>query len=410
MNILLLGNGFDLHHHLPTKYINFLNTVDYLANHTLYDVETVGDIFRSSQLQKIDNGIAQSYERYKTAYNKTPLEWNVIEKLSSLAQNNIWFVYLFKTFNKDIGWIDFEKEISTAVQYFEELLHETNTTLIAENAVSSREGQYIVRQFSFLWDSDANTTNSLSKRLWQIDSSYSIEYPLGSRNRIINKKKIINTLSDALYELAEGLKIYLHCFVDAVVEVVKQEKTFELCQALLYSDYAITLNYTNTYEIFYGNSNTFHLHGNVSNEIVLGVNPDNSDKIGTVDTSFIKFKKYYQRAMFQTDAAYLRWIKEHENTAEDKNLVVMGHSLDITDKDIVIELFEIATDITILFYNKDAKSDYIANLVNIFGMDKFLWLRKKKNLTFLSLDIDFSEFAYMRAGNQFLEEYLCNVS
>ena len=95
MNILLLGNGFDLHHHLPTKYINFLNTVDYLANHTLYDVETVGDIFRSSQLQKIDNGIAQSYERYKTAYNKTPLEWNVIEKLSSLAQNNIWFVYLF---------------------------------------------------------------------------------------------------------------------------------------------------------------------------------------------------------------------------------------------------------------------------------------------------------------------------
>jgi len=31
MNVLFLGNGFDLHHHLPTKYINFLNTIDSLS-------------------------------------------------------------------------------------------------------------------------------------------------------------------------------------------------------------------------------------------------------------------------------------------------------------------------------------------------------------------------------------------
>ena len=30
MNVLFLGNGFDLFHKLPTKYINFLNTVDSL--------------------------------------------------------------------------------------------------------------------------------------------------------------------------------------------------------------------------------------------------------------------------------------------------------------------------------------------------------------------------------------------
>lgn len=70
MNILLLGNGFDLFHHLPTKYINFLNTVDYLANSMLIDVKSVGDIFGSPKLQNLDAGIARSYNKYKTAYDK----------------------------------------------------------------------------------------------------------------------------------------------------------------------------------------------------------------------------------------------------------------------------------------------------------------------------------------------------
>ena len=30
MNVLLLGNGFDLNHMFPTSYINFLNTVNFL--------------------------------------------------------------------------------------------------------------------------------------------------------------------------------------------------------------------------------------------------------------------------------------------------------------------------------------------------------------------------------------------
>ena len=33
MNVFLLGNGFDLYHKLPTKYINFLNTVEFLRNY-----------------------------------------------------------------------------------------------------------------------------------------------------------------------------------------------------------------------------------------------------------------------------------------------------------------------------------------------------------------------------------------
>ena len=95
MNILLLGNGFDLYHSLPTKYINFLSVVSFLANNTAVKVDTVGDVFGNVKLQQLDNGIARSYERYKNAYDRTKLEPSVIQKLVSLGKTNMWFSYLF---------------------------------------------------------------------------------------------------------------------------------------------------------------------------------------------------------------------------------------------------------------------------------------------------------------------------
>lgn len=402
MNILLLGNGFDLFHNLPTKYINFLNTVDYLAHTNWVNVATVGDIFESLKLQEMDAGIAKSYNKYKSAYDKAPLNYDVVKKLFSLARNNIWFKYLLKSFNKDIGWIDFEKEISTVTHYFEQLLKESDTTLYANKTLPSGEGQYIVRQFPFLWDE-----NESNHALWIINDEYSIEYPLGSNIKIVNKKKVIDTLANAVLELAEGLKLYLKYFVENVVNKIAEEGSAELCTAFMYTDYVVTLNYTNTFEKLYSSVQTFHLHGDVSNKIVLGINPDESDKLETVDTTFIQFKKYHQRTLFETDIPYIKWLREKrdECSVEDNHLLIMGHSLDVTDKDIITELFDLANDITILYHSKEAQSDYIANLVKIFGMDKFVLFRREKNLTFLPLDMDFSEFSATRAGNQLFDAF-----
>lgn len=402
MNILLLGNGFDLFHNLPTKYINFLNTVNYLSNTNWVNVTTVGDIFESLKLQEMDAGIAKSYLKYKSAYDKAPLNYEIVKKFISLARNNIWFKYLLKSFNKDIGWIDFEKEISTVTYYFEQLLKESDTTLYPNKTLPSSEGQYIVRQFPFLWDEDEST-----HALWIINDEYSIEYPLGSNIKIVNKKKVIDTLANAVLELAEGLKLYLKHFVENVVNIIAEEGSAELCTAFMYTDYVVTLNYTNTFEKLYSSVQTFHLHGDVSNKIVLGINPDESDELDTVDTTFIQFKKYHQRTLFETDTAYIRWLREKrdERSVEDNYLLVMGHSLDVTDKDIITELFDLANDITILYHSKEAQSDYIANLVKIFGMDKFVLFRREKNLTFLPLDMDFSEFSATRAGNQLFDAF-----
>lgn len=404
MNILLLGNGFDLYHSLPTKYINFLSVVSFLANNTAIKADTIGDVFENFELQRLDNGIKESYEKYKSTYDKVKIEPSVIQKLILLGNTNMWFRYLLQSFNKDIGWIDFEKEIAIVVKSFEELLREEGVKILPKKRLSSAITRYLTYYFGFYLT--PSKEHNYSNLPWMVNNDFSVEYPLGSTNRIINQEKVINTLVDALAELSDGLKLYLQCFVDNAVREINADKQIELCKACLHTNYTITFNYTNTYETLYSQGQTFHLHGNVNDRIVLGINPDSADDIETVDTTFIAFKKYYQRTMYETDSQYLQWLNDRYDHQEDLNLLIMGHSLDITDRDILYELIELASDIKILYYGEKSKEQYIANLVRIFGREGFMTLRTQKNLTFLSLDADFTEFAEERAQLKDLEAFV----
>ena len=191
-------------------------------------------------------------------------------------------------------------------------------------------------------------------------------------------------------DLAKALKLYLKCFVENTYEQLKNNGTCGHLEFLSHIEKTITFNYTNTYENLYFNKSAFHIHGNVNDEIVLGVNPNDSDDLESIDTTFVCFKKYFQRTLFETDREYLRWIKEFVDTQTPYRLFAMGHSLDITDRDIIEELFQNAKEIIVLYHNNSAKKSYISNLIKMFGKDKFDLLKKYKKLTFLSLDQDFS--------------------
>jgi hypothetical protein len=70
--------------------------------------------------------------------------------------------------------------------------------------------------------------------------------------------------------------------------------------------------------------------------------------------------------------------------SESYDLYVIGHSLDVTDREIIKETFGRAKNIYIFFHADKARADYIRNLVNILGKEKFEEHRKKRNLTFIS--------------------------
>ncbi len=77
------------------------------------------------------------------------------------------------------------------------------------------------------------------------------------------------------------------------------------------------------------------------------------------------------------------------NMIAKKQLYVIGHSLDETDKDIITEVFEIADEITVYYYdNNNSNHDLkklVTNLINIYAKAGFDKLRNEKGLRFLPI-------------------------
>ena len=385
-NILLLGNGFDLYYKLATKYTNFLNVVNYLLNNRGTSIKTIGDVFSQKSLQEVDKFIAECYEVHQQSFDVTPLDKNSILEIIRLTKSNLWFSYFNKVFSKDVGWIDFEKEVDFVLECFEKAFEKST---VVHFKADEKHIQYVIELFGFYIDKFASK-KVVTIGTYKVNVEYCKEYPLGSGNYIVDQEKVVDKLYDELYDLSKALKLYLECFVENACELIKNEKSFRRIDFLSHIEKTITFNYTNTYEKLYYNNSAFHIHGDVNKEIVLGINPDYTDKLDNLNTTFVCFKKYFQRTLYETDRDYLRWMREFVDVNMSYRLFVMGHSLDITDKDIIEEIFCNSSEIFILYHNYDAKRSYIENLVKIFGKDEFDMLKKKKKLTLISLDQDFS--------------------
>lgn len=396
MNVLLLGNGFDIHYKLPTQYANFLHTVDFLLKNDTDDIKNIGSIFSNSWLQSEDKYIKDCYEQHKTTYDNTLIDIRQINELKEICKDNLWFGYLIKSFNKNIGWIDFEREIANVISAFEKTLHPDfvyrypSGKIILKLQKLDKRIQYIINFFNFFINVE-ESKNYQPRECRVIKDEYCMEYPLFSSNIVVNQQKIIDKLWNELDKLAKALKIYLQCFVESTFDLLHKDGTCKRIELLAKTNKAITFNYTNTFERLYFNQQPFHIHGNTNNEIILGVNSNDADELGKVDTAFISFKKYFQRVMLETDFDYFQWFLDIKERNVRYRLITMGHSLDETDKDILEELFSCAYEIIILYHNKEAKLSYIKNLVKIFGKEGFEFLRKNKKLSFLPTNSDFTE-------------------
>lgn len=391
MNILLLGNGFDLHHKLPTKYINFLHTVDFLSKNTTTEFKTIGDVFGNSKLFSIDKEIKESYELYKDVYDKVELDKDAIDRLRSMAKSNMWYSYLSNSIKEDITWIDFEQEISRVVECFRRLLSEKSPTIVFRGRLKDEGLVYIAKTFDFYLDPNRSGVVVGGQK---VKDEYVVCSPIGSENKIIDKQKIVDVLYSELEVLAEGLKIYLKCFVESIVKLIANNKAFDNWKEAFESvDKIISFNYTNTCEKIY-EKEVIHLHGSIDSKIILGINPDESDMLGTVDTLFMPFKKYFQRVINKTDDGYIGTINDIVDMNIICKLVVIGHSLDTTDKDIIEQLFSCADQIYVLEYNKTDAFRHIKNLVKMFGKSDFDSMRNRQKLVFAPLLIDMKDLIW----------------
>lgn len=389
MNILLIGNGFDLMHWLPTKYENFLHTINFLKRCYTSDMKTISSIMGNSKLHEADQWISKCYDRYKAGWDKAPVLEQDIQNLVDIANKNMWFSYLSESLNEDLGWIDFEKEVAFVVSTLSEVLKGCDVPKFHEILrLKDKTTEHIVRKFDF-FHSYHDTSGFIVNGVWRdVKQRYLQEYPKGSGVKHLDKEKVIGELYVALEELAFLLKEYLRIFVEEPLDVLIQEKLIQPNPMFLKEHYVVSFNYTNVYEKLYPALPVMHIHGDLSERIVLGINPDENDDIETVDTSFLQFKKYYQRVRYGTDVRYLQFIsgiKKHERTMDHWCLKVVGHSLDVTDKDILMELFELSSNLTILYHDESKICDFMKNIVAMYGKNGLDRLRAKNGLEFQPL-------------------------
>ncbi|MCX4268533.1 MAG: bacteriophage abortive infection AbiH family protein [Lachnospiraceae bacterium] len=343
MDILVIGNGFDLAHGLPTRYIDFL-------------------------------------EWTKKEYNLLKDDSHRLE-IENCINNNFWINYfLSHSLYKKENWIDFENEILKVIKQLDEDMLYTHSGLYS---------------FIPVVPSKIIVENN--------DKYFFYDHVIGEKPERITYKNIIDMLYNDLNRLIRALEIYLYEYVDNI-EIKKKLKDIDN----IYIDYILSFNYTNTFKKCYDKEERIiydYIHGKINikntidtNNMVLGIEEYLPENRKNKAVELIAFKKFYQRIYKKTGCQYKKWVNtikhqwENLSKSEKKeitnniyngyfrnknrfihNLYIFGHSLDVTDGDVLRDLILNDNVYTTIFYHtKEVMGQQIANLVKIIGQDELI--------------------------------------
>jgi hypothetical protein len=114
MNILIVGNGFDLSHYLPTKYDHFMVAMDAIEN---WD-EAKGDMGFDDLFGSLYETEAYFFGYTKAMYDpdKIKISLEQIKELKAKLKENVWYQYFSEHVREVKTWIDFETKIKDALE------------------------------------------------------------------------------------------------------------------------------------------------------------------------------------------------------------------------------------------------------------------------------------------------------
>lgn len=231
-------------------------------------------------------------------------------------------------------------------------------------------------------------------------------------------------LNKALDRLIRALEIYIAIFVGEVT-ILRKSPDIEK----LNPDHVLSFNYSDTFERVYGKGKKIkydYIHGKAdinknvaSSNLVLGIDEYLDQNKKDKELEFLSFKKIYQRIYKSSGNAYLDWVDEIKDGFTDylkkesdayagivealkdgsftkypfsqsvytdslsmncpkHTLYIFGHSLDVTDRDI-LKLFICNDNVqTKIFYYRENEDDKIVlgklirNLIQIMGQDELV--------------------------------------
>lgn len=323
-NILVIGNGFDLAHGLPTRYDEFIL-----------------EIKRCEAMEIYPEAGPDSMEDYFDTF-----------KLA--AEHNGFIKYFLNYTNEVPGWVDMERLIKDIILNFQDFFSEYRETNIFDRGVEKCVEHFPL--FDYLIRRNFGYKNYLKEKY------YTEEFGL-------NKREVIKVLRSQLNEVIELLRLYLqnYCYD-------KQKGNLKAIKQIsdIHPSYVISFNYTDTYKV-YGikTEDVFHVHGNLEKDnMVLGFDDDEPENL-----DFIYFKKYFQRIQKLTgyidDSKFKKTyisLDENNHMKDEKPLVhFYGHSMDKTDGDIIKTLRKMSGGFVIYKCSQEDYEQKVVNLIDVFG-------------------------------------------
>ena len=473
MNILIVGNGFDLSHYLPTKYDHFMDVMTAIeekdtggkkGNLEVNSLKKCMDLLDDMFERKKDEPPLNYQMNFDELFSKTR-DPNFIEKTKEfyLTENieicakdivklqyrlelNCWYQY-FKNHVEEIKtWIDFEQKIESALALvcrfirkidskFEKYgkVEPTLKFLTKTNSekddnlfyISELDFKLLVKLKLCMENNDFGKTKSYGglgampdNRKGFISNSWfhaqeKIDYGFSA-------EKYISFLNSQLEEFIEIFNLYLNLIVDKL----KTKNSFIIdSENWQKPEKIFSFNYTSTYQQIHVAVAVEYLHGSHGEKqnIVLGIDELKDESLKKLKA--FGFTKYHQKLFKDTDylfldiyknkikmdkqkvidlkdqlkgeirSEYRNYLSENidtnkENSKLNLNIAIWGHSLDVSDKDYIIDLFSLNdgmdrnVSITVYYFDKNAKFSLLNNLLSILDKDKVEYWMKNKWLEF----------------------------
>ena len=356
--LLVIGNGFDLAHDLKTKYTDFLNFFN----------KKIGTVSLSEQLSDFDIAGMKELSEYineSIKLNDNDALHKNLKLYMKAPFGNFWIAYFNKILedrNNRIGegWVDFEREIEQVIGQLEKFLL------------------------------NSATFNKKTSILEEIMGDY-----FKSSSEIITQE-FIPKLNLDLKILTLFLEFYL----------LKKEKKVKANHDSFFKnlkpDAVISYNYTHTFQKLYDPDEKIpvhFIHGELGkHNLVLGIGETLPDGQKNNFTACASFKKFFQRIKYRLGNQYEKVTKIKDNKIIPWQVIIHGHSLDVTDKDSLYWLLKRrdeekhvtnvsnANKIIIYYRDENAYNQQIANAIQIIGKDELIESVNSERIVFLPMN------------------------
>lgn len=425
--ILILGNGFDLAHFLPTKYEHFITAMCAVEEAPPSEYLSFDSIFHEL-LADENYFLSKTKEMYKTEEVKIPVEdLNILkEKLS----NNGWFQYFKDYLDSGIDtWIDFENEIKNVLDVVCSILEKNSDkneiidiknygsylNIVATDffeSFNSNKNHYIdvllklgilrvIYGYKDEYEGEEGFVELNKNEFDDMNNQYCYDSLTGlgrpspafkelSLNADYVKKYKGETIGIHTYRVIKKMNNDLLIFIDIFsiyiefIEGLVPRDDLRVPKVLSDIDSIYSFNYSSTTSRLYHRKHRNFLHGKAGEgNIVLGISELENKLL--IDEKAYGFVKYYQKLVNDTNYKFLLGNQDL-NDVEKRNqtpsnlwviqpyeIYIWGHSLDSSDSDYIEEVFSfnkgVKTSIYLIIYYFPSPHAQLANLISIMGKD-----------------------------------------